>query len=175
MKSLSEPRHAGIARDANAEGRAAAFECGTSIRFTLRIEPEQLRIEEILFTTTGCGYMIHAADGLAERLTGKLLPELHALEEIGSGTEFPAGREHCFSAPLEAVRLALAEFREARVREFHGESPLICTCFGVTEEVIEAHAAAASSVEEIGDATNAGTGCGSCRMLIQEILDAHWR
>src|SRR5690606_28867045 len=105
----------------------------------------------------------------------KLLPELHALEEIGSGTEIPAGREHCFLAPLEAVRQALAEFREARVREFHGESPLICTCFGVTEEVIEAHAAAASSVEEIGDATNAGTGCGSCRMLIQEILDAHWR
>ena len=76
-------------------------------------------------------------------------------------------------APIDAIRNALAAFRAEKISEFHGESPLICTCFGVTEEIIEAHAATAVSVEEIGDATNAGTGCGSCRMLIQEILDAH--
>ena len=175
QKVLAAPRYVGEAKAANAVGAAAAFECGTSVRFTLRIEPLQGSIEEVRYTTTGCGFMIAAAEHLAESLEGALLSELHALSDVNTAGDYPPERHHCGRAPIEALRAALAAYREQRANEFRGETALICTCFGVTEEVIEAHAATASTVEEIGELCNAGTGCGSCRMLIQEILDAQAR
>ena len=39
-------------------------------------------------------------------------------------------------------------------------------------EIIDAiNAGSLKTVEEVGDATNAGTGCGGCQPIIQEILD----
>jgi NifU-like protein len=87
--------------------------------------------------------------------------------------EFPAGRGHCPEIGLEALRAALADYRKFRIEEFSGEKALICTCFGVSEEKIEGVISelGLETVEEVGDACNAGSGCGSCRMLIQEMLD----
>ncbi|MDR0715142.1 MAG: (2Fe-2S)-binding protein [Bacteroidales bacterium] len=49
----------------------------------------------------------------------------------------------------------------------------ICHCMGVTcGEIIEAiKAGGLKTVEEVGEATAAGTGCGGCQSVIQEILD----
>jgi NifU-like protein len=54
-----------------------------------------------------------------------------------------------------------------------GEAALICTCFGVTDDRIREMIASrrARTVRQVGELTNAGTGCGSCQMLIREILD----
>ncbi|GHT22990.1 hypothetical protein FACS189430_05600 [Bacteroidia bacterium] len=39
-------------------------------------------------------------------------------------------------------------------------------------EIIDAiKAGHLKTVEEVGDATNAGTGCGGCQPILQEILD----
>ena len=48
-----------------------------------------------------------------------------------------------------------------------------CTCFGVTEERLEGviRGLKDPSVEAVGDVCNAGMGCGSCRMLIEEMID----
>ena len=49
----------------------------------------------------------------------------------------------------------------------------ICNCNGVSEETITvAVANGAASVEEVGACTRAGTGCGSCRSAIAEIVAA---
>jgi NAD(P)H-nitrite reductase large subunit len=52
---------------------------------------------------------------------------------------------------------------------------LICTCFGISEDTIQSviSETGAETVEAVGDACNAGTGCGSCRFLIQELIDIH--
>ncbi|MDR1544709.1 MAG: (2Fe-2S)-binding protein [Prevotellaceae bacterium] len=49
----------------------------------------------------------------------------------------------------------------------------ICNCMGVTHgEIVDAITAdGLTTVDEVGEATGAGTGCGGCQDTIQEILD----
>lgn len=48
----------------------------------------------------------------------------------------------------------------------------VCICFDVTEEDIrKAIRNGANTVEAVGEATQAGTGCGGCVPRIQEIID----
>lgn len=48
---------------------------------------------------------------------------------------------------------------------------VVCTCNGVTAARIADAAASCATVDEIGRATRAGTGCGGCRARIQSLLD----
>lgn len=52
-------------------------------------------------------------------------------------------------------------------------SEIICHCFEVSREEIEnaIREKGLKTVEEVGEVTNAGTGCGCCQEQIQEILD----
>lgn len=52
-------------------------------------------------------------------------------------------------------------------------SETICFCHQVTRETIEKaiREKGLKTVEEVGEATGAGTGCGGCQDNIQEILD----
>ena len=52
-------------------------------------------------------------------------------------------------------------------------SEIICHCFEVSREEIEnaIREKGLKTVEEVGEATNAGTGCGGCQEQIQEIRD----
>ena len=49
----------------------------------------------------------------------------------------------------------------------------VCTCMQVTEEQIkEAIANGAKTLDDIAEANGAGTGCGSCQSVIEEMLNA---
>jgi len=177
-------KNAGQAQSPNAVGTSATFVCGAVLRFTLRIDPDTKEIREARFKTDGCGFLIGAAEVLAEKITGRCLTELHrfdrrALEseiegEIG---KFPEHRQHCLELVTECLQNALADFRALQIEEFTGEKALICTCFGVSEETIEnlIEKELFSTVEDVTDACRAGGGCGSCQPLIQEIIDTVWR
>jgi NifU-like protein len=86
---------------------------------------------------------------------------------------YPADRRQCAGVVFEALHKALAEYRTLRLREFKGEEALICTCFGVSEETIVSviESKGLSDVSQVADVCRAGSGCGSCRMLIQELID----
>ncbi|HKD37712.1 MAG TPA: FAD-dependent oxidoreductase, partial [Pirellulales bacterium] len=50
----------------------------------------------------------------------------------------------------------------------------VCNCHRVTKgHIVDCIRAGATSVEAIGNACKAGTGCGSCQMLLGELLAAH--
>ena len=126
--------------------------------------------------------MIAAANVLCGWLEGKSLSELHGLTEselmdvvTGKLTDFPAQRVQCSEIVFETLRKAMATHRLNRIHEFQGEKALICTCFGVSEEtvvgIISQHPA--TTVEKISEFCRAGSGCGSCQMLIAELIDAH--
>jgi NAD(P)H-nitrite reductase large subunit len=52
------------------------------------------------------------------------------------------------------------------------EDDIICTCTGTTKEKIEQLIAnGADNLDKISSATGANTGCGSCDVLIQELLE----
>ena len=119
---------------------------------------------------------------MAEKITGKYLTELHGLDksELKTNLEtelekFPGSRVHCAEICFDALQGALADYRAFQIEEFAGEKALICTCFGVSEETIEKVIAesSAETVEEVGEICNAGTGCGSCQFLIQEMIDVY--
>lgn len=169
------PRFAATAQG-TAEGRSASFVCGCFAAFSVS---EKSGIEAA-YRSNGCGYMMSAADILAELVSGREVSELHGLEERKLSFEVErqlggigSGRKHCIETAIEALRASFAELRRLRVEEFSGEQALICTCFGVSEETIERSIGLGglTTVADVSAATRAGLGCGSCRMLIQEMLD----
>lgn len=180
-KKIAKPQHQRSLAAANAAATAANFSCGSFVRFSLLIDEEGRFVADVSFLSNGCGFMIAAANVLAESVTGKSLSDLHGLTDADLNThiqtsldEFPRERRECSNTCIEALRAAFADHRDRLVEEFRGEKALICTCFGVSEEAIEALIAKglATTIEDIGLKCNAGSGCGSCRMLIQEMLDA---
>ncbi len=182
MLRFLSPSFAGNAVKGNGRGTSASFECGSFTRISLTINDASKMITEARFETNGCGYMVASADVIAEKLTGRELTQLHSVdemefvrlveEELGG---FPDGRGQCCHVVLEALRSALADHRTQLIDEFVGEKALVCTCFGVSEETIEAciERTAPNSVDDVIAECRAGSGCGSCQMLIQEMIDSH--
>lgn len=176
-----DPRNSGKLNDSSV-GTYATFVCGTSLKFYLHIENDTKKIIAAKFQTSGCGYAIAAADILAEIIVGKNLTELHGLNHQHLRIEienildkFESDRSHCLELSLDALQSALSDYRQSQIEEFIGEKALICTCFGVSEETIEkiVRQYAVETVEDVSDICNAGDGCGSCRFLIQEIIDVN--
>jgi NifU-like protein len=167
----------GNAVEGEALGRAASFRCGCFVEFAVGVDGG---VTDTTFRTNGCGYMIASAAVLTESVKGRKLGELHGLDddeliqtveaELGP---LPPGRRQCADVCIEALHAAFREYRAQQIEEFRGEKALICTCFGVTEETIEGFISAKQprTVDDVTAACRAGGGCGSCRMLIQEMLD----
>jgi NifU-like protein len=172
------------AGSAGAAGRSASFVCGSFVELFVSIDGDRNVITGAKFRTNGCGFLIATADVLCEWLAGKMLGELHGLNddelnaviEIELG-EFPSERVQCAGVVFDALRNAMSRHRESVIHEFQGETALICTCFGVTEEtIVEAISSRDyTSVDEVSESHRAGSGCGSCRFLIQELIDAKHR
>lgn len=180
-KKLDGGKHLGDLDDASAEYIASSFVCGAFVRFAISVDTAKCRVSAIRFRTNACGYAIAAAETLCSEISGKGLNELGGLEpgllselircEIG---ELPDGRGQCGGMCFEALRGVFAAYRSALIGGYDGEDALICTCFGVSESTIEAIVdGGASSVSAVSNICNAGSGCGSCRMIIQEMIDLH--
>lgn len=173
--------NAGRTESSNATGAAASFECGSFVRIFLRIDDESKKIVDVRFQTNGCGFMIAAADVIVDYLKGKRLSDLHGLsnselENILADhlDGFPSNRTQCRDLVLEALHSAFAEYRAHVIEEFTGEKAIICTCFGVTENTIVnvISETGAANVNEVSAQCNAGSGCGSCQMLIRQLIDS---
>ncbi|MEP6847455.1 MAG: iron-sulfur cluster assembly scaffold protein [Acidobacteriota bacterium] len=178
------PKHAGQPDVANGVGTSATFVCGSFVRLSIRVDPETKIIIDARYQTNGCGYMVAAAEVIAGHIERRRLAELHSLDQawMDSVIEsnlgvFEGERQHCKDACFAALHDAFAGYRAWLIEEFHGEKGLICTCFGVTEETIEAaiDQKKARSVEQVASMCRAGSGCGSCRMMIQEMIDETMR
>jgi NifU-like protein involved in Fe-S cluster formation/bacterioferritin-associated ferredoxin len=169
-EAIREPVSCRSIGEANAMGSEAKFDCGCFIRFEMSIDGDDSRIREIGYRSNGCGYMIATAETLAAKLSGGSLLDLRGRLEAD-----PCDRLECAQAAVNAIKNAFANYRSSRLEEFRGEKALICTCFGVAEETIEQFVKTRHphDVIEVSDALRAGSGCGSCRMLIREIIDAN--
>jgi NifU-like protein len=179
---FSAPRRSGKVLKTNAVGTGVGLVCGSFVRIFLAIDVPTKEIRDAVYKTNGCGFAIAAAEILTEKIVGQKLTELHGLNhrELFGQTErelgaFPADRRHCAEMCFDALQAALHDFRAFQIEEFAGEKALICTCFGVSEETIQAMISEnqAETVAEVGALCYAGTGCGSCQFLIQELLDVH--
>jgi len=173
------PGFASDCRGENAVGKSASFVCGSFVRFGLRVDGSKKRIEDVRYSTNGCGFAVAAAETIARKFRLASLTELHGTKDIASLIRtsvgvFPNGREHCLETVIGAFREALANYRSRLVEEFVGEKALVCTCFGIADdeivELIEKHRI--TDLSELSKLSNAGSGCGSCQMLIRELIEA---
>ncbi len=90
-------------------------------------------------------------------------------------TEAAASLVHMFDTgePLPANRLEALCVSHAGISATM-TSREICNCHKVNEsDLIEAVQAGASSIDELGESTRAGTGCGSCRGQLSQIIQKH--
>jgi NifU-like protein len=80
--------------------------------------------------------------------------------------------EGCAALAYEALLDAIRDFSNAARDDWAGDEALICTCFFVSERTIEREiqTRGLTTVAEVTKACNAGGGCGSCHLLIEEIL-----
>ncbi|MFL6468364.1 MAG: iron-sulfur cluster assembly scaffold protein [Pyrinomonadaceae bacterium] len=177
---LNHLRFVGSCKTDDATGRAASFQCGAGICFSLNIDGSIKQIVDIRYTTNGCGMMIAAAETIASVTLGTRLTDLHGFSSLEPDIsealgEISSNRSHCVQVAVEAFRAALADHRRKIIEEFQGEKALICTCFGISEETIVnlIEQNIASDVAEIAAACNAGSGCGSCQLLITELIDMY--
>ena len=173
----ASPQNAGTVDNPSASGKALNFDCGCIVAF--EIAEHDGIISDIKFRSSGCGYMVASADSLGQTIKGQALAQIHLPDETELRHTI-LDREHieyrakCISSACAAIRTAFADLRAKRVREFTGESPLVCSCFGVDETTIvqQIESKGLQTVEQVTSEVRAGGGCGSCRMLIQEMLDA---
>lgn len=168
-------RVAGRSTDPNACGRSASLACGSFTSIELLIDDQNI-IREARFRSNGCGYMIAAADQMLDHLEGSDISQAGAFDEDlrSELIDLPIERTQCVEVVSEAIRAAFADRRQHRLDEFNGEDALVCTCFGIGEGRIRQAIRSNSleTIDGIAAETNAGSGCGSCRMLLQEILDS---
>lgn len=172
------PRCAGAIEFPSAVGNSGSFVCGAAARFFLRVENG--KIVEAKFKAAGCGFLFAATEELCRKIEnrefaeiGKAVRENENLFSADLNKEFAAHRAHCLELSQETLRAAINDYRAARLESWNGEEVLICTCFGVSETMIETaiRENSLTMVEEVTEFCRAGGGCGSCQPLILEILD----
>jgi NifU-like protein len=174
------PRNAGEVSSPDAVGEAGSLACGAILRLSLKIDAGEQVITDAKFRAVGCGVLIASASVWTETIKELMIGRAATLSKSAITEWFedlPAEKQHCAALCLEALRAALANYHNAALEEWAGEEALICTCFGISEKRIEEVIATRRlrTREEVTKACYAGAGCGSCRPLIEDILDDHWR
>lgn len=167
----------GEAAEPNHVGRSASFECGAVVQVSLQVD-ESHRITAAKFRAAGCSVMVAAASFLTSKISGETTAEAATLAQRPDLLKQHLGavepeRQYCAALACEALLAAITDYSNSIREEWVGDEALICTCFGVSEKVIEnqIRAGALSTIEDVTRACNAGAGCRSCYPLIQDILD----
>jgi NifU-like protein len=177
---FSNPRNVGEVSGEDAYGDTGSLVCGAVVRLSLKIDAASRRITEAKFKAVGCGFLIASASLLTEIIKGMVLGEAAHLSASALAEklcEIPPDKLHCVELCCEALREAAVHYRRTTLEEWIGEEALICTCFGVSEKMIERviHTGSLHTIEQVTGACNAGGGCTSCHPLIEDILEDYWR
>ena len=171
------PRNVGEAGEPSFMGRSGSFQCGAILRVSLQIDESQ-RITEAKFKAAGCSVLVTAASLLIDEALGKTTGEAAAvaqnLDELARklGT-LPAERNECVLLACEALVSAIRNYSDSARDEWEGDEALICTCFCVSERIIEREIRekALRTISQVTAACSAGGGCRSCYPLIEDILE----
>lgn len=169
----SQPRHMGKLTDADLTGEVGSILIGDALRLYLRLTADD-RIAEAHFQVFGAQDMLGSTSLLCDLLPGRSLDELAGLN-VSRFCAWAGGLDPAL-LPLmpwgiEALHLALAR-RQGQSPVFDDErEALVCRCWGVSEaQIVAAIADGAQDLDALIAATGAGSGCGTCRQDLEEIL-----
>jgi len=167
------PRNAGELPGATVVGETGSLAVGDAL--SLQLEIVQDRIEDARFMSFGKPASIAAASALTEMLMGRQIDEAARItaSEIAAALDLPPEHMSAARAAMEALEDAYARYRhlDTSSDEAHGDR-VVCRCYGVSlarvSRAIRDHAL--NSVAEVTRHTQAGGGCGSCHIDIENLL-----
>ncbi|MFR1671854.1 MAG: Fe-S cluster assembly protein NifU [Candidatus Gastranaerophilaceae bacterium] len=178
------PRNVGKIDNADAVGEAGSLACGDSLKIYLKIENGI--VTDAKFQTFGCGSAVASSSILTEMIIGKTVDEVRKItnkdiaDQLGG---LPPEKMHCSVMGYEALEDALKNYGEYEdyldlddLREPEKAEKIVCTCFGVTENMIwdALKQNGIKTVDEVTNYTKAGGACGKCKGLIQDIIDTYY-
>ena len=172
------PLNVGEIENPEGVGGAASVNCGAVVRVSLRVDESQ-RIMAAKFKVAGCSYLVAVCSVLSTAMIGKTTGEAAVLCQPSPallsllGEDWPVDKGDCLALASRGFVAAISNYSDAVREEWSGAEALICTCFGVSENTIEAaiQTGGLRTIAEVTKASNAGAGCRSCYPLIEDILD----
>jgi len=164
------PRRYGVPVGATVVGVASDGTGETEYRVGLVLDEVGV-IRIFGFEYRGSAQSVASASMLGEMVIGRRLPFAATIDEASVGRALGGLPEDV----LHQECLSLAALRDAYRRWTAGRPEvgdlLVCTCHSVARGAIEAAIrGGAATVFEIGEATKAGTGCGTCRPELAKML-----
>ena len=185
MDHYRNPRNIGKIDDADAVGTAGSLTCGDQLKIYLKINKDGV-VTDAKFQTFGCGSAVASSSILTEMIIGKTVDEVRKItnkdiaDELGG---LPPEKMHCSVMGYEALEDALKgyegyeELDDIRAGHEEKKEKIVCTCFGVTENLIwdAIKQNGLKTVEEVTNYTKAGGACGKCKSAIQDIIDTYYK
>ena len=173
MDHYRNPRNVGEIEDATLIGEAGSLSCGDKLKLYLKVNDDGI-IEDAKFQTFGCGSAVASSSILTEMLIGKTLDEARKItnkdiaEQLGG---LPPQKMHCSVMGHEALEDALSKYYNESI-EIKAPEKIICQCMHVSEnEIVNAiREHNLQTTEEVCAMTNAGSACGRCVSIIEQIL-----
>ena len=142
MDHYRHPRNVGKIDDADVVGEAGSLTCGDSLKLYLKIKDGI--VTDAKFQTFGCGSAVASSSILTEMVIGKPLEDVKKITNADIARELdglPPEKMHCSVMGHEALEDALKKYYDEEI-DFElpsgseKSSKVICTCFNVTEDII---------------------------------------
>ena len=113
LDHFQNPRNMGEMKDADAEATVGNPSCGDVMKIMLKVGDN--KIEDIKFQTFGCAAAIASSSMMTELAKGKSLDEAKKISNkdvsLALG-QLPPIKEHCSNLAADALKLAIANFRD---------------------------------------------------------------
>ena len=170
-----KPRNQGKLLNAHATADVGSIVVGDALRFYIQVADEHITAAR--FQVFNAQHQLAAASATTELATGLTLDQALALGPIDLCAHLGGLDPHLLPPrvwSLEALRVAIGQWRgeTPEVEDGAAHSPLLCRCHGIAEDTVRQSIAVMGleDVEAVVNATGAGTGCGTCKADIPQLL-----
>jgi NifU-like protein len=167
------PRNVGKLLNATAVGDVGSIVVGDALRFYIQVAGG--KITQAKYQVFNCADQVAASSVLTEIAVGKTLAEARLLSHAEVCAHL-GGLDYSLLPPrlwaIDGLLSAVAAFERDEVVTDAELDPLLCRCFGISEETVRqaVRVSGCTTTEEVIGATGAGTGCGTCRADIPNII-----
>ena len=169
-----KPRNVGKLLNASAVGDVGSIVVGDALRFYISVSSG--KITQAKYQVFNCADQVAASSVLTEVVAGKTFAEAKALGPLDICAHL-GGLEPTALPPrlwaVDGLKAAIAAYESDEIESDTELDPLLCRCFGIAEETARqaVRVSGCATVDEVVNATGAGTGCGTCRADIPRLIE----